>query len=236
MATMTAAASLSLPGLQPCGLAWDGEAWWHADGTAHRLYRLDPMDGAVRREYEIRGALAGTAWGQERSDARGHVWQVTTAENRILKLDPWSGETVRELAPGISAVGLTWTFDGLLAVSGHYEQALFLLDPRTGETLGRMPTPERPGDVAWDGEAFWVGGAPGSPLIYRLEPYSGRILRVFEAWGDIRGIAWDGERLGRRCAAWRAGRVALIVLGGIRRLVIEWRRNRGLIANSHPEG
>src|SRR3954470_6725407 len=91
MATMTAVSSVPLPGLQPCGLAWDGEAWWHADGTANRVYRLEATDGAVRREYEVRGAMGGTAWGD------GHVWQAIPAENKIVKLDPWSGEPVHEL-------------------------------------------------------------------------------------------------------------------------------------------
>src|SRR5436309_12241701 len=100
MPTMTAASSLSLPGLQPCGLAWDGEAWWHSDGTAHRVYRLDPADGAVRREYEVRGAMGGTAWGD------GHVWQAIPAENRVAKLDPWSGEVVHALSLRLSVVGV----------------------------------------------------------------------------------------------------------------------------------
>src|SRR5437016_14409404 len=82
MVTMTTGSSVPLPGLQPCGLAWDGEAWWHSDGTAHRVYRLDPQDGVIRREFEVRGAMGGTAWGG------GFVWQAIPAQNRILKLDP----------------------------------------------------------------------------------------------------------------------------------------------------
>jgi outer membrane protein assembly factor BamB len=189
MPTMTAASSVSLPGLQPCGLAWDGEAWWHADGTAHRVYRLDPADGAVRREYDVRGAMGGTAWGD------GHVWQAIPAENRVVKLDPLSGEVVHTLSLGLSIVGVTWVDREHLAVTGHYEQALFLVDAETGEIRADMPTPERPGHVAWDGEAFWTGGAAGSGRLFRLEPGTGRILRVFEAWGDVRGLAWDGRRL-----------------------------------------
>jgi len=183
------ASSVPLPGLQPCGLAWDGEAWWHADGTAHRVYRLDSEDGAIRREFEVCGAMGGTAWGG------GFVWQVIPAQNQIPKLHPVTGELMGVIAPGVSIVGVTWAFDTHLVVSGHYEQALFLLDPTTGRIEGQMAVPERPGDVAWDGSAFWTGGAPGSALIFRLEPSTGRILRVFEAWGDVRGIAWDGQRL-----------------------------------------
>jgi hypothetical protein len=153
------------------------------------VYRLDPLDGAIRREFEVRGAMGGTAWGG------GYVWQAITSENKILKLDPVTGEIAAEIAPGISLVGVTWAFDTHLVVSGHYEQALFLLDPATGRIEGRMPAPERPGDVAWDGRAFWTGGAPGSAAIFRLEPGTGRILRVFEGWGDVRGIGWDGQRL-----------------------------------------
>src|SRR6266851_4830358 len=130
MPTMRMASSVPLPGLQPCGLAWDGVAWWHADGTAHRVYRVDPEDGAIRREFEVRGAMGGTAWGG------GFVWQAIPAENKILKLDSHDGEVLDELVLGISVVGVTWGFDTHLVVSGHYEQALFLLDPASGRIEG----------------------------------------------------------------------------------------------------
>jgi hypothetical protein len=189
MATMTTISSVPLPGLQPCGLAWDGEAWWHSDGTAQRVYRLDPEDGVIRREFEVRGALGGTAWGG------GFVWQAVASANRILKLDPRTGALLDEFEPRVSVVGVTWAFDTHLVLSGHYEQALFFLDPATGKITGEMPAPERPGYVAWDGAALWTGGAPGGGLLFRLEPRTGRILRVVEVWGDARGLGWDGDRL-----------------------------------------
>jgi hypothetical protein len=189
MVTMTTVSSVPLPGLQPCGLAWDGQAWWHSDGTAHRVYRLDPDDGVIRREFEVWGAQGGTAWGG------GFVWQAIPAQNRILKLDSHTGETLDELEPRVSVVGVTWAFGTHLVVSGHYEQALFVIDPLTGRIAREIPAPERPGYVVWDGAGFWTGGAPDSALLFRLDPDTGHVLRVAEVWGEARGLGWDGERV-----------------------------------------
>jgi hypothetical protein len=189
MVTMTRVSSIPLPGLQPCGLAWDGEAWWNADGMTHRVYRLDPEDGAIRREFDVPGATGGTAWGE------GAVWQTIPARNVLLRLDPHDGQVLDEIVLGISVVGVTWVAPRRLILSGHYEQALFRLELETGHLEQELRTPERPGHVAWDGAALWVSGAPENATIYRLEPGTGRVLRVVERWGDIRGLDWDGHRL-----------------------------------------
>ena len=70
--------------------------------------------------------MGGTAWGG------GFVWQAIPAQNKILKLDSRTGETLEEIEPRVSVVGVTWAFDSRLVVSGHYEQALFVLDPAHG--------------------------------------------------------------------------------------------------------
>src|SRR5260370_34489412 len=124
MQTMTTSVpSIPLAGLQPCGLAWDGEAWWHADGTAQRVYRLDPLDGAIRREFQLRGAMGGTAWGG------GYVWQAITSGNKILKLDPGAGGFIAAIGPGTSLVGVTWAVDLHLVGAVHQTAASILLHP-----------------------------------------------------------------------------------------------------------
>ena len=52
--TLAAERSIPTPGAAPHGIAWDGETIWCADRAMGKIHRLDPANGDVLDEIEVR--------------------------------------------------------------------------------------------------------------------------------------------------------------------------------------
>jgi len=110
---------------------------------------------------------------------------------RLLALDPDSGETVRTLnVPGDAGTA----FDGrhLYQIADARIQKI---DLATGEVLSSIPAPGNGADsgLAWAEGTLWVGEYR-ERKIHQIDPDSGKVLRTLESNSFVTGVSWvDGE-------------------------------------------
>ncbi|MFV3307485.1 DUF5074 domain-containing protein [Pseudomonas sp. NY15181] len=110
---------------------------------------------------------------------------------RLLALDPDSGETVRTLnLPGDAGTA----FDGrhLYQIADARIQKI---DLSTGEVLASIPAPGNGADsgLAWAEGTLWVGQYR-ERKIHQIDPDSGKVLRTLESNRFVTGVSWvDGE-------------------------------------------
>ena len=188
---------LAAPGLDPRGLAWDGQYLWVADGFDGVLYQLDPADGEVRKSYEAPTASAdalpmpeGLAWDGT------NLWMISADEAKILKLRPMDGKVLAALSlPSEDAIGLAW--DGsALWVSDPRGSKLYRVDSNDGRVLRSVAVDDIfPVGLAWDGSALWLSDEIDGKL-YQFDPGSGKpTLAARGPEGAMAGLTWDGEAL-----------------------------------------
>ncbi len=95
------------------------------------------------------------------------VYATCYAREKILLLDPGTGELIQEWpAPGIGREHLMLQ-DQALWVSDRTEETLFVLDPKTGRELARIlsPWPHPTGIATWR-DQIWVAAATREDYIY----------------------------------------------------------------------
>jgi glutamine cyclotransferase len=118
-----------------------------------------------------------------------HVWFA--AGQKLLALDPESGETVRSI--DVAAHAGT-AFDGhhLFQIA---ERLIQKIDPRTGQVLSTIPAPGDGGDsgLAWAEGSLWVGQYR-ERKIHQVDPDTGKVLRTIESNRFVTGVTWvDGQ-------------------------------------------
>jgi len=117
------------------------------------------------------------------------VWFA--AGDRIVALDPASGEIVRTLdVPGHAGTA----FDGkhLFQIA---EDRIHKIDPATGRVLATIPAPGNGGDsgLAWAEGSLWVGQYR-ERKIHQIDPETGEILRSITSNRFVTGVTWaDGD-------------------------------------------
>jgi len=167
------------------GVTFDGERVWFADGG--KLQAFDPESGTVQRSLDV-AAHAGTAF-----DGR-HLFQL--AEDRILKIDPATGQVLASIpAPGSGAdSGMAWA-EGTLWVGQYRERKIHQVDPETGAILRTIESNRFVTGVTWvDGELWhgtWEGDASD---VRRIDPRSGEVLESLELplGVGVSGLESDG--------------------------------------------
>jgi glutamine cyclotransferase len=167
------------------GVTYDGERVWFAAG---KLNALDPVTGEVTRSIDV-ACHAGTAF-----DGR-YLYQIV--EDRILKIDPPSGEVLSTIpAPGKGGdSGLAWA-EGTLWVGQHRGRRIHQVDPETGTILHTIDSDRFVTGVTWlDGE-LWHGTWEGEESDLRhIDPQTGEVFErvAMPAGAGISGLESDGK-------------------------------------------
>ena len=170
----------------------DGNVWFaHGDGD---LICVEPASGRVLRQFPNIGAVAGTAFDGT------HLWQVT--KDRILKLDPETGEEVHSVAipeGRQECSGMAWA-DGVLWIGRYRAKELLKVDPNTGEVLKTLQSDRLVTGVSYvDGE-LWYGAwnqseDPVGAELRKVDPDTGGVetrLRMPENV-PVSGLEADDE-------------------------------------------
>lgn len=191
------------PGIEGVhGVTFDGTTPWFATGSL--LQSFDPESGVTGRSLEV-PSDAGTAF-----DGR-YFYQL--AADRILKVDPKSGEVLKRIpAPGQGRdSGLTWA-EGSLWVGQYRDRKIHRIDPETGEILHTIESNRFVTGVTWvDGE-LWHGTWEGDESeLRRVDPESGAVEeRVVMPQGTgISGLESDGHEL-FFCGGGKSGKVRAV--------------------------
>jgi glutamine cyclotransferase len=117
------------------------------------------------------------------------VWFA--AGDRLVALDPASGETSRSLdVPAHAGTA----FDGqyLFQIA---ENRIQKIEPRTGRVVTTIPSPGSGGDsgLAWAEGTLWVGQYR-ERKIHQVDPETGAVLRTIESNRFVTGVTWlQGE-------------------------------------------
>ena len=170
------------------GVTFDGERVWFADGG--KLQAFDPESGTVQRSLDV-AAHAGTAF-----DGR-HLFQL--AEDRILKIDPATGQVLASIpAPGSGAdSGMAWA-EGTLWVGQYRERKIHQVDPETGAILRTIESNRFVTGVTWVEGELWHGTWDGDESdIRRIDPDTGTVLDRIEMprGTGVSGLESDGGDL-----------------------------------------
>ncbi|HXS51629.1 MAG TPA: PQQ-binding-like beta-propeller repeat protein [Usitatibacter sp.] len=117
------------------------------------------------------------------------VWFA--AGDRMVSLDPASGETGRSIEVGAHA---GTAFDGrhLYQIA---EARIQKIDPASGRVLATIPAPGGGGDsgLAWAEGTLWVG-VYRERRIHQVDPETGKVLRTLESNRFVTGVSWvDGD-------------------------------------------
>jgi glutamine cyclotransferase len=117
------------------------------------------------------------------------VWFA--AGDRLIALDPASGETSRSLdVPAHAGTA----FDGqyLFQIA---ENRIQKIEPKTGRVVTTIPSPGSGGDsgLAWAEGTLWVGQYR-ERKIHQVDPETGVVLRTIESNRFVTGVTWlQGE-------------------------------------------
>ncbi len=204
------------------GIAWDGEAFWLANGQG--LARVSTngelLDSHMYNEMEFPyHSFDNLAWDGESlwatEDGFGDAWD----QARLCSIDPATGEITASIpAPpdgsssgiaGTLGIGLGWDGSSLWCYKyiDIYINTIYRIDRSDGSVLGSFPAP-----TDGDGMPIWANGfgavgstlcLSGGKLIYLIRASDGKIMKriKYEPMGEgpynvsPGGAAWDGELL-----------------------------------------
>ncbi|MGA7685017.1 MAG: glutaminyl-peptide cyclotransferase [Terriglobales bacterium] len=184
------------------GVTYDGQNVWFASGD--KLNAIDSANGKAVRSLDV-AAHAGTAF-----DGR-HLFQIT--EDRILKIDPKSGEVLATIpAPGGGRdSGLAWA-EGSLWVGQYRDRKIHQVDPETGAILRTIESNRFVTGVTWvDGELWHATSEGDESELRRVDPQTGKVLESLEMPADIyvSGLESDGaDRF--FCGGGKSGKLRIV--------------------------
>jgi sugar lactone lactonase YvrE len=122
------------------GVAHDGRHLWMLAGA--EILKLDPDGGRILSRLSVPGGMdcSGLAW------AAGALWVGYMRGRRIAKLDPETGEVLREVASDRFVTGVTFADDELWHGAREGEESerdyeLRRVDPETGAVLEVLDMP-----------------------------------------------------------------------------------------------
>ncbi len=160
--------TLPAPGSQPTGLTWDGSHFWVGSHATRRIYKIDPVTGAVETSF----VAPGTSSNEGLAFDGTYLWNTNWSSNIIWKLDTTGIIQSQFPSPGNSSTGLTW--DGThLWNSDQNRDSVYRIDPSNGQVLQREVAPDLVvQDLAFDGTHLWTCGYY-TGTVYRSSPLVG---------------------------------------------------------------
>ncbi|MCC8245520.1 hypothetical protein [Saccharothrix luteola] len=142
-----------------------------------------PFAAGTVRDIPVRGLkLCGLTWTGE------FLMFSEAVSNRIMALDPYSGEVERDIPCPEVRTDLTTVGGNLVQVVGD-RRALRVMDPESGDELGEIANP-RPGNVLCGLEATRQGIWLGYEDLRRID------LRGYEDMGLVDSFAVSGRPAG----------------------------------------
>jgi YVTN family beta-propeller protein len=165
----SAAATISLDGRTPTGIAVGLDAVWVAHGLRGQLSRVDAQFGQVTHSIPVAGTAFGSPNGSVAVDAHS-VWAVF-GDSTLARVDTQGRLLGRALAGSqpagvVVAGGSVWVTNSGDATVQRFNPETFRQDPLQTFNVSRRPT----GIIFADG-AIWVANA-GDGVVTRIDPDS----------------------------------------------------------------
>ncbi len=115
------------------------------------------------------------------------------SDDRIVRIDPDSGEINHEISDVPSDAGTAFGDDHLWQLGGD---KIRKVDPQTGKVVHTIPAPDgdKGSGLAWADGYLWVGGYK-SQKVYKIDPQTGALLKTIEADRAVTGVSWTEGHL-----------------------------------------
>ena len=179
------------PGTHPTGMDFDGRSIWIADHMTHKIYRIDPDNGALLGELEAPAFdPRGIAWDGKL------LWCADGREGWIYGIDTASGVSRRILESNAPRPG-AMAFDGsFLWLMDHKSRRILKINRRDGMMHENIPFPTKTvTGLTFDGAYLWTSD-PAEDYLYRVHPAGGDVVTFIPANGPCpHGLCWDGRTL-----------------------------------------
>ncbi len=179
------------PESNPLGMTYDGSSLWVIDRLTDRIYRVNPVDGAVTDSLPTpRFDPTGLAW-----DGR-LLWCVDGDERATYAINPATKKLERSIALDMARPsGVAW--DGKsLWVADEGRRKLHQVDVKKGTIARSIPAPSQTMcGMTFDGKYLWVADRHRDQ-IYMVSPDRGDVVITLRSPGPHPwGLAWDGNSL-----------------------------------------
>lgn len=192
--------TLTLPGQNVSGMAWDSSRLWVVDSKTRVLYSQVGLSetgsswGSHSLPKEIQWPV-GIEWDGQ------NFWLADGASMKLYKISQDFQILATFEYPGTIPADLAWDGKYLWAID-EIDSVLYAIDPSDGRALKEIKLdPEifpRPVGLAWDGIAFWVSDMHYG--IRRIDAENGKVLGTMAApdGGSYPvALAWDSGSQGR---------------------------------------
>lgn len=180
--------SLTAPGPDPAGLAWDGSRLWYADGSSLALVQLDAT-GQTQRQIPVSGGKAlGLLW-----MSPGYMYQSAPRQRKYYKLDAQTGGELSSFeSPGGRPWAIVW--DGThFWLTDVNRKEIYKYDSNGKAVASILGPGQSHTGMAWDGTYLWVLQA--NKYLYKISR-TGQIIDVYDPPGtNPRGLCFDGQYL-----------------------------------------
>lgn len=173
----------------------DDETLWFTMQTGNRIGSVDTLTGRIA-EYETSGSPSGIA-----VDRAGNVWWCRSGDDKLGRLDPWTGKISElDLGRGSRPRRIATSPDGMLWVTLYGNGRLAKVDPAASRMVDNYPLPDgNAGAYAVavdDAGIVWVNQIKLDTVI-RFDPATAlmQTIKLPSTNTGIRKLTPDGNRV-----------------------------------------
>jgi len=126
-------------GHSPYGIAVDGDGgvWYGTNSGA--VFRVDANQGVLGPTWSVDATTRGVT-----VDDAGRLWTADSSGDRVVAIDPKTGDTVFMVPVGKGPVGVAVDHDGFIWSANQAGNSVSKVDPASGLALGTFPVGDGP--------------------------------------------------------------------------------------------
>lgn len=162
----------------PVGIAYTAGSIWVANTGDGTITRIDAGSGVMKTLPVAATELAVGA---------GAVWASQRAANRVVRLDPKTGNSVQEIPVGNGPTGIAFGNGAVWVVNG-LDGTVSRIDPETNGVAAAIPTGNGPTSVAVDDRSVWVSNQFDGTLV-RIDPRTNLVARTVTVGNRPGGVS-----------------------------------------------
>ncbi len=164
-----------------------GAEWAVTTGAKQELVRIDARTNRVDAAYPLPAGAAGVGAGL------GGLWVTDAESGTVLRIDPETGRTLKEVATGPEPRFLD-VGEGGVWVQNSGDGTVSRIDPETDEVIARIVVDEGPisgGEIRVGVGSVW--SRPSSSLVSQIDPATNRVVARYGPSSGSGGVAADAE-------------------------------------------
>jgi YVTN family beta-propeller protein len=168
----------------PAGIVYAAGSVWVANTGDDTITKIDAASGVPAKK-PLSIAATELAFGA------GTLWASQRTANRVVRIDPTSGNVVQSIPVGNGPAGLAFG-SGAAWVANSLDGTVSKIDPRTNSVAWAIPTGNGPTAVAVGLGRVWVSNEFGGTLA-RLDPRTpNQVVRQISVGDRPQGVAISG--------------------------------------------